>query len=194
MATILTKQNYTVDNVPLGLIEHLPVNVRQHNDLVSEFNTGGSFSSFTTQAIAANNTAINADLGAASYSNGITLAANAKSVTVEKAGTYSFDAAMQYFKNNTTAEGTMTAWYAVNGTAFANAVDGSANSESLAITNQLVVLNVHAHLTLNAGDTVALMFAGNTAGTVAHLQFRASAASTPYPAIASISLEVDKIR
>ena len=194
MATLITKQNYTVDNVPVGLIDHLPTNVRQLNELANEFNVGGSFSSFVTQDIAANNTAVNADLGTASYSSGITLAANAKFVTVEKAGTYSFDAAMQYFKNNTTHEGTMTAWYAVNGIAFANGVDGSANSESLAITNQLVVLNVHAHLTLNAGDTVALMFAGNTAGTVAHLQFRTSAASTPYPAIASISLEVDRIR
>ena len=194
MATLITKENYSVDNLTLGAIERSPVNVRQHNELVNDFNVGGSFSSFATQAIAANNTAINADLGTASYSNGMTLAANAKSITVEKAGTYSFDAAMQYFKNNTTNEGTMTAWYAVNGIAFANAVDGSANSESLAITNQLVVLNVHAHLTLNAGDTVALMFAGNTAGTVTHLQFRTTAASDPYPAIASISLEVDKIR
>ena len=194
MANLITRQNYTVDNVPVGLIDHLPVNVRQYNELVNDFNVGGSFSSFVTQAIAANNTAINADLGAASYVSGMTLAANAKSITVEKAGTYSFDAAMQFFKNNTTTEGTMTAWYAVNGIAFANAVAGSANSESLAITNQLCVLNVHAHLTLNAGDTVALMFAGNTAGTVADLQFRTSAASTPYPAIASISLEVDKIR
>jgi hypothetical protein len=88
----------------------------------------------------------------------------------------------------------MTAWYAVNGIAFANAVAGSANSESLAISSQLCVLNTHSHLVLNAGDTVALMFAGNTAGTVAHLQFRTSAASDPYPAIASISLEVDRIR
>ena len=194
MATLITKQNYTVDNVPVGLIDHLPTNVRQLNELAHEFNVGGSFSSFTSQGIVTNNVAVNADLGTASYSNGMTLAANAKFITVEKAGTYSFDAAMQFFKNNTTNEGTMTAWYAVNGIAFANAVAGSANSESLAITNQLTVLNVHAHLTLNAGDTVALMFAGNTAGTVADLQFRASAASTPYPAIASISLEVDKIR
>ena len=194
MANLITSQNYSVDNLPLGAIERSPVNVRQHNELVNDFNVGGSFSSFTTQSIAANNTAVNADLGTASYVSGMTLAANAKSVTVEKAGTYSFDAAMQFFKNNTTAEGTMTAWYAVNGIAFADGVDGSANSESLAITNQLTVLNVHAHLTLNAGDTVALMFAGNTAGTVTHLEFRTTAASTPYPAIASISLEVDKIR
>lgn len=193
MATLITRQNYAVDNVT-GQLEAAPVFVRHHNELVNDFNVGGSFSSFATQAIAANNTAVNADLGTASYTSGMTLAANAKSVTVEKAGTYSFDAAMQYFKNNTTNEGTMTAWYAVNGIAFANAVAGSANSESLAISNQLVVLNVHAHLTLNAGDTVALMFAGNTAGTPAHLQFRTTAASDPYPAIASISLEVDKIR
>jgi hypothetical protein len=194
MATLITKENYSVDNLVLGAIERSPVNVRQHNELAAEFNIGGSFSSFTTQAIVTNNVAVNADLGTAVYSNGITLAANAKSVTVEKAGTYSFDAALQFFKNNTTNEGTMTAWYAVNGTAFANAVAGSANSESLAITSQLTVLNLHSHLVLNAGDTVALMFAGNTAGTVADLQLRTSAASTPYPSIASISLEVDKIR
>ena len=192
MATLITKQNYTVDNVPVGLIDHLPTNVRQLNELAHEFNAGGSFSSFTSQGIVTNNVAVNADLGTASYVSGMTLAANAKFITVEKAGTYSFDAAMQFFKNNTTHEGTMTAWYSVNGVA--SPVNGSANSESLAISSQLTVLNVHAHLTLNAGDTVALMFAGNTLGTVTHLEFRTSAASTPYPSIASISLEVDKVR
>ena len=188
----INELNY--DKKPYDSFDKNPAKIGYVNELAEVFETGGSFSSFTTQAIVTNNVAVNADLGTAVYSNGITLAANAKYVTVEKAGTYSFDAAMQFFKNNTTAEGTMTAWYAVNGIDFANAVNGSANSESLAITNQLVVLNTHSHLVLNAGDTVALMFAGNTAGTVAHLQFRASAASTPYPAIASISLEVDRIR
>ena len=188
----INELNY--DKKPYDSFDKNPAKIGYVNDLAEVFETAGSFSSFTTQAIVTNNVAVNADLGAASYVSGMTLAANAKFITVEQAGTYSFDAALQFFKNNTTNEGTMTAWYAVNGIAFANAVDGSANSESLAITNQLVVLNVHAHLTLNAGDTVALMFAGNTAGTVAHLQFRTSAASTPYPAIASISLEVDRIR
>jgi hypothetical protein len=188
----INELNY--DKKPYDSFDKNPAKIGYVNDLAEVFETAGSFSSFVTQAIAANNTAVNADLGTASYTSGMTLAANAKSVTVEQAGTYSFDAAMQYFKNNVTHEGTMTAWYAVNGIAFANAVAGSANSESLAVTNQLVVLNVHAHLTLNAGDTVALMFAGNTAGTPSHLQFRTSAASTPYPAIASISLEVDRIR
>jgi hypothetical protein len=188
----INELNY--DKKPYDSFDKNPAKIGYVNDLAEVFETAGSFSSFTTQAIVANNTAINADLGAASYVSGMTLAANAKSVRVEQAGTYSFDAALQFFKNNTSTEGTMTAWYSVNGIAFANAVDGSANSESLANTSQLTVLNVHAHLTLNAGDTVALMFAGNTAGTVAHLQLRASAASTPYPAIASISLEVDRIR
>ena len=188
----INELNY--DRKPYDSFDKNPAKIGYVNDLADVFETAGSFSSFTTQAIVTNNVAVNADLGAASYVSGMTLAANAKFITVAQAGTYSFDAALQFFKNNTTNEGTMTAWYAVNGIAFANAVAGSANSESLAITNQLTVLNVHAHLTLNAGDTVALMFAGNTAGTVAHLQFRTSAASTPYPAIASISLEVDRIR
>ena len=188
----INELNY--DKKPYDSFDKNPAKIGYVNDLAEVFETAGSFSSFTTQAIVTNNVAVNADLGAASYVSGMTLAANAKFITVEQAGTYSFDAALQFFKNNTTNEGTMTAWYAVNGIAFANAVDGSANSESLAITNQLTVLNVHAHLTLNAGDTVALMFAGNTAGTVTHLQFRTTAASDPYPAIASISLEVDKIR
>lgn len=188
----INELNY--DKKPYDSFDKGPAKIGYINDLAEVFETAGSFSSFTTQAIVTNNVAVNADLGAASYVSGMTLAANAKFITVAQAGTYSFDAAMQFFKNNTTNEGTMTAWYAVNGIAFANAVAGSANSESLAITNQLTVLNVHAHLTLNAGDTVALMFAGNTAGTVAHLQFRTSAASTPYPEIASISLEVDRIR
>ena len=188
----INELNY--DRKPYDSFDKNPAKIGYVNDLADVFETAGSFSSFTTQAIVTNNVAVNADLGAASYVSGMTLAANAKFITVAQAGTYSFDAALQFFKNNTTNEGTMTAWYAVNGIAFANAVAGSANSESLAITNQLTVLNVHAHLTLNAGDTVALMFAGNTAGTVAHLQFRTSAASDPYPAIASISLEVDRIR
>jgi len=194
MAILITPQNYSVDNIPLGLVEKQPAYIRHINELANDINIGGSFSSFLTQAIAANNTAINANLGVAGHSNGVTLAGDALSVTVSAAGTYSFDAAMQFFKNNTTHEGTMTAWYAVNGAAFVNAVDGSANSESLAVTNQLVVLNVHAHLTLNAGDSVRLMFAGNTAGTPNQLQCSASVAANPYPAIASISLEVDKIR
>lgn len=192
MAKFINELNY--DKKPYDSFDKNPAKVGYVNDLADVFATSGSFSSFTTQSIAANNTAVVANLGTTVSSNGVTLATNGLSVTVVSEGTYSFDAAMQYFKNNTTAEGTMTAWYAVNGTAFANAVDGTANSESLAITNQLVVLNVHAHLTLNAGDTVALMFAGNTAGTPAHLQFRASVAANPYPAIASISLEVDRIR
>jgi hypothetical protein len=197
MATLITKQNYTVDNVPVGLIDHLPTNVRQLNELATEFNVGASFQSFTTQALAANNTQVNANLGAATYSNGITLAGDALSFTVATSGTYSIDSTLQFFKNNTTSEGTMTAWYTVNGTAFANRIDGTANSESLAISNQLTILNIHAHLVLNAGDSVRLMFAGNsstTPGLFADLQLRASVSATPYPAIASISIEIDKVR
>jgi hypothetical protein len=192
MPKFINELNY--DKKPYDSFDNGPAKIGYVNDLAEVLETSGSFSSFVTQAIVTNNVAVNANLGATIQANGMTLAANALSVRVDQAGTYSFDATMQFFKNNTSAEGTMTAWYAVNGTAFANAVNGSANSESLAITNQLVVLNTHSHLVLNAGDSVYLMFAGNTAGTVAHLQFRASAASTPYPAIASISLEVDRIR
>jgi hypothetical protein len=197
MANLITRQNYTVDNVPVGLIDHLPVNVRQYNELVNDVNVGASFQSFTTQALAANNTQVNANLGVATYSNGVTLAGDALSFTVATSGTYSIDSTLQFFKNNTTSEGTMTAWYTVNGTAFANRIDGTANSESLAISNQLTILNIHAHLTLNAGDSVRLMFAGNsstTPGLFADLQLRASVSATPYPAIASVSIEVDKVR
>jgi hypothetical protein len=197
MATLITKENYSVDNLVLGAIERSPVNVRQYNELVNDVNVGASFQSFTTQALGANNTQVNANLGVATYSNGVTLAGDALSFTVAAAGTYSVDSTLQFFKNNTTSEGTMTAWYAVNGTAFANRVDGTANSESLAISNQLTILNIHSHLILNAGDSVRLMFAGNsstTPGLFADLQLRASVSATPYPAIASISIEVDKVR
>lgn len=188
----INELNY--DKKPYDSFDNIPAKIGYVNELAEVLETSGSFSSFVTQAIVTNNVAVNANLGTTAQASGMTLAANALSVRVDQAGTYSFDATMQFFKNNTTNEGTMTAWYAVNGTAFANAVDGSANSESLAITSQLTVLNTHSHLVLNAGDSVYLMFAGNTAGTVAHLQLRASVASTPYPAISSISLEVDRIR
>jgi hypothetical protein len=183
----------TYNKKSYDMFDHNPAKIGYVNELAEVLETSGSFSSFVTQAIVTNNVAINANLGTTIQASGMTLAADALSVRVDKAGTYSFDATMQFFKNNTTNEGTMTAWYAVNGIAFANAINGSANSESLAITSQLTVLNTHSHLVLNAGDSVYLMFAGNTAGTVAHLQLRTSAASTPYPAIASISLEVDRI-
>jgi hypothetical protein len=192
MPRFINELNY--DKKPYDSFDKGPAKIGYVNDLAEVVETSGSFSSFTTQAIVTNNTAVNANLGTTVHAVGMTLAANALSVRVNNAGTYSFDATMQFFKNNTTAEGTMTAWYAVNGIAFANAVAGSANSESLAISSQLTVLTTHSHLTLNAGDSVYLMFAGNTAGTVADLQLRASVASTPYPAIASISLEIDRIR
>ena len=194
MATLITPQNYSVDNIPLGLVERQPANIRHVNDLANDMNVGASFQSFTTQSIAANNTAVNANLAGSVYANGISLAGDALSFTVAAAGTYSVDSTLQFFKNNTTSEGTMTAWYAVNGAAFGNAVNGTANSESLAISNQLTILNIHSHLVLNAGDSVRLMFAGNTAGAAADLQLRASVAATPYPSIASISVEVDKVR
>lgn len=169
MATLITPQNYSVDNLTLGALERSPVNVRQYNELVNDVNVGASFQSFTTQAITAVNTQVNANLGAATYSNGVTLAGDALSFTVAAAGTYSVDSTLQFFKNNVSNEGTMTAWYTVNGTAFTNRVDGSANSESLAMSNQLTILNIHSHLVLNAGDTVRLFFAGNTAGPVGDL-------------------------
>lgn len=199
MATLITKENYAVDTTR-GLLEAAPVFVRHFNELVTDVNVGGSFVSYTTQSIAANDTAIVADLGTAVYSSGVMLGTDAqgKYVSVSAAGTYSFDFTLQYFKNNTTAEGTMTGWLATNPAGVVTAptsIDGTANAVSLAISSQLTVITLHSHLVLSAGDKVYLLFAGNTAGlTKSDLQLRYSAASGPYPKIASISLEVDKVR
>ena len=201
MATLITRENYAVDNTR-GLLEQAPVFVRHFNELVTDVNVGGSFVSYTTQALAANNTVVYGDLGTAVYSSGVVLGTDAqgKYVSVTAAGTYSFDFTLQYFKNNITSEGTMTGWLATNPAGVVTAptnIDGTANSASLAISSQLTIMTLHSHLVLNAGDKVYLLFAGNsstTPGLFADLQLRTSVASAPYPRIAAISLEVDKVR
>ena len=187
MATLITRQNYTVDNVPVGLIDHLPVNVRQYNELVNDVNVGGSFYSTLNQAVAAINTAYVASLSTTVYATGMSIDGTSKIITVNSAGTYSFDYTMQVNKNEIiTSPGNFTAWLTVNGTAQAY----TANRLGFATTNADLVLTLHTHLVLNAGDQVSLNYAADYTA----LSLKTTAASAPYPAIASISLEVDKVR
>jgi len=108
-------------------------------------------------------------------------------IVVAEPGTYSFDFTIQVFKNNTTTEGSLTAWLVVNSVT----QDYTANTISLAISNQIGVLTLHSHVVTTAVNTrVGLMYAANSTD----IQLRASVASGVYPAIASVTLEVDRIR
>lgn len=184
MANLITRQNYAVDNAT-GLLEAAPVFVRHFNELVTDFNVGASSYSSVTQTTAAINTAYNADIATDVYLSGITRP-TAKSFAVTAAGTYSFDFTIQVFKNNLTTEGSLTAWLTVNTVA----QNYTANTVSLAISSQIAIMTLHSHLVLNAGDIVGLAYAANSTD----MQLKASTASAPYPAIASISLEIDKVR
>lgn len=197
MAILIQKDSYYSNF--LGA-DNLPAKVGQVNAIVNDINVGGSFYSSSTKTTAVINTLYNADFTNTAYAEGVSVVANPSSLTgsiqVVEAGTYSFDYSIQVFKNNTTTEGSLTVWIAVKkandatAIAFADRVDFSANTVSLAISNQISMLNLHSHLVLNAGDKVSLMYAA----TSTDMQLRASAAATPYPAIASMALEVDKIR
>jgi NAD/NADP transhydrogenase alpha subunit len=187
MATLITKENYAVDNTR-GLLEASPVFVRHFNELVTDVNVGGSFYSTANQTVAVINTAYVASLNNTVYATGMSIdAATNKIITVTAAGTYSFDFTMQVNKNEiVTSSGNLTAWLTVNGVAQAY----TANKLGFAITTGDQVMTLHSHLVLNAGDQVSLNYAADYTA----LSLKTSAASAPYPAIASISLEIDKVR
>jgi hypothetical protein len=185
MATLITPQNYKVDNLPIGSIENLPASVRQMNEIVTELNSAGSFYNSTTITTAAINTAYQVPTPTTVYTEGMVYSSN--TILLLKAGTYSFDFTIQVFKNNTSAEGSLTAWLAVNGTN----QDYTANTISLAISNQIGVLTLHSHVVITEPLTrVGLLYAANSTD----MQLRASIASGVYPAIAGVTLEVNKIR
>jgi hypothetical protein len=92
----INELNY--DKKPYDSFDKGPAKIGYVNELAEVLETSGSFSSFVTQAIVTNNTAVNANLGTTIQAAGMTLAADALSVRVDQAGTYSFDATMQFFK------------------------------------------------------------------------------------------------
>ena len=194
----INELNY--DKKPYDSFDKNPAKIGYVNDLADIVTVGGSFYSSSTKTTAVINTAYNADFTNTAYAEGVALVASPSSLTgaiqVDTAGTYSFDYTLQLFKNNTTTEGSLTAWIAVKAKndatpiIFADRIDYTANTMSMAISNQISVITLHSHLVLNAGDKVCLMYAANSTD----MQLRASAASTPYPAIASLTLEVDRIR
>ena len=186
MATLITTQNYPVDNAR-GLLEAAPAFVRHINDVVNDINVGGSFYSTLNQAVAVINTAYVASLSTTVYATGMSIDGTSKIITVNSAGTYSFDYTMQVNKNEIiTSPGNFTAWLTVNGTAQAY----TANRLGFATTNADLVMTLHSHLVLNAGDQVSLNYAADYTA----LSLKATTASAPYPAISSISLEVDKVK
>lgn len=158
------------------------------NAIIDDFNVGGSFYSTQNQTVAVINTAYVASLNTTVYATGMSIdAATSKIITVTAPGTYSFDFTMQVNKNEIiTNPGNFTAWLTVNGTAQAY----TANKLGFAVTNADLVMTLHTHLVLNAGDQVSLNYAADYTA----MSLKASAASAPYPAIASVSLEVDKVR
>ncbi len=185
MANLITPQNYSVDNLPLGSVERAPASIRHMNEIVSDLNCAGSFYNSTTITTAAINTAYPVPTPTTVYSEGMGYVSN--TILLLKAGTYSFDFTIQVFKNNTSAEGSLTAWLAINGTN----QDYTANTISMAITNQVGVLTLHSHVVITEPQSrVGLLYAANSTD----MQLRASVASAPYPAIAGVTLEVNKIR
>ena len=165
--------------------ENLPAKVGHVNAVISDINVGGSFYNSTTLTTAAINTEYAAATPTTVYAEGVAYGSN--SIVLAEPGTYSFDFTIQVFKNNTTTEGSLTAWLKVGSTN----QDFTANTISLAISSQIGVLTLHSHIVATAVNTrVTLMYAANSTD----MQIKASAASAPYPAIASVTLEVDKIR
>jgi hypothetical protein len=158
------------------------------NDLAEELAVGASFYSDQDQTVAIINTAYVASLNNTVYANGVSIdSATRKIITVGSTGTYSFDFTVQVNKSEiVTNPGNMIAWLTVNGTAQA----GTASKLGFAVTNADLVMTLHSHLLLNAGDTVSLNYAADRTT----LALKASAASAPYPAVSSVSLEIDKVR
>jgi hypothetical protein len=180
-------KNFKTMGLP-GQPDSASATIAHVNAIIDNINVGGSFYSTATQTVAAINTAYTATLNNTVYSNGVTIdAATSKVITVTLPGTYSFDFTLQVNKSEIILNpGNLTAWLVVNGTAQAY----TANKLGFAITNADLVMTLHTHLVLNAGDTVSLNYAADN--TTMSLKY--TAASSPYPAISSVSLEVDKIK
>jgi hypothetical protein len=165
--------------------ENLPAKVGHVNAVIADINNGGSFYNSNTITTAAINTAYIVPTPTTVYAEGMSYSSN--TIVLNEPGTYSFDFTIQVFKNNTTTEGSLTAWLQVSSVT----QDYTANTISLAISNQIGIMTLHSHVVTTTPNTrVGLMYAANSTD----MQLRASAASAPYPAIAAVSLEVDKIR
>ena len=179
----INELNY--DKKPYDSFDRSQAKIGFVNDLAALVTTGGSFYNSNTLTTAVINTAYTAPTPTTVYAEGMSYASN--TILLAEPGTYSFDFTIQVFKNNTTTEGSLTAWLQLN----AVNQDYSANTLSLAISSQIGVLTLHSHIVVTtANSRVALMYAANSTD----MQLRASAASAPYPAIASVTLEVDRIR
>lgn len=185
MANLINRQNYSTDDLPLGAIERAPASVGQINQIVNELNCAGSFYNSTTITTAAINTAYAVPTPTTVYAEGMGYVSN--TIALAQPGTYSFDFTIQVFKNNTSAEGSLTAWLNLNGTN----QDYTANRISLAITNQTAIMTLHSHVVTTAVNSrVGLLYAANSTD----MQLQTIAASAPYPAVAAVTLEVNKIR
>ena len=182
MATPIQKESYYANFIG-G--ENLPAKVGHLNGVITDINIGGAFYNSNTITTAAINTAYPVPTATTVYAEGMSYASN--SIVLVEPGAYSFDFTIQVFKNNTTTEGSLTAWLRIGSTD----QDYTANTISFAISNQIGVLTLHSHIVATTTNTrVTLMYAANSTD----MQLKAFAASAPYPAIASVTLEVDKIR
>lgn len=166
-------------------VDNNPAKIGHLNAVVNDINVGGSFLNTTTITTAAINTAYAVATPTTVYASGMSYASN--TIVLTDPGTYSFDFTLQIFKNNTTTEGSLTAWLAVDSVN----QDYTANTLSLAISSQIGIMTLHSHIvTTTSNVRVGLLYAANSTD----MQIRTSAASAPYPAIAGVSLEVDKVR
>ena len=166
-------------------VDNNPAKIGHLNAVVNDINVGGSFLNTGTLTTAAINTAYPAPTPTTTYASGMYYASN--TIVLTDPGTYSFDFTLQIFKNNITTEGSLTAWIAVDGVN----QDYTANTLSLAISSQIGIMTLHSHVvTTTSNVRVGLWYAANSTD----MQLRSSAASAPYPAIAAVSLEVDKVR
>lgn len=179
----INELNY--DKKPYDSFDKNPAKIGFVNDLAEVFTTAGSFYNSNTLTTAVINTAYVAPTPTTVYAEGMGYISN--TIVVAEPGTYSFDFTIQVFKNNTTTEGSLTAWLQVDGVA----QNYTANTVSLAISNQIAVLTLHSHVVTTARNSrIGLAYAANSTD----MQLRASAATGVYPAIASVTLEVDRIR
>ena len=176
--------NSTYYSTFLG-VDNSPAKIGHLNTVIDDINAGGSFLNTNTITTAAINTAYTVATPTTNYASGLFYASN--TIVLVEPGTYSFDFTLQIFKNNTTTEGSLTAWLALDGVN----QDYTANTLSLAISSQIGIMTLHSHITTTtANSRVGLWYAANSTD----MQLRTSAASAPYPAIAAVSLEVDKVR
>lgn len=179
----INELNY--DKKPYDSFDKGPAKIGYVNDLSNVVTTGGSFYNSNTITTAAINTKYVVPTPTTVYAEGMGYASN--TIVLIEPGTYSFDFTIQVFKNNITTEGSLSAWLEVDSVA----QDYTCNTISLAISNQISVLTLHSHVVTTAANTrVALAYAANSTD----MQLRTSAASSPYPAIAAVTLEVDRIR